>query len=50
MEASCYDHVFGCFQLFAVARVLYSPGLAPDVQGRRLVKQRVRVNIEMACY
>ena len=48
-EANCYGRVFGWFQLFAVARVLYAPGLAPDCQGWRLEKQRVRANIEMAC-
>lgn len=48
-EANCYARVFGWFQLFAVARVLYAPGLAPDCQGWRLVKQRVRVSAEMAC-
>ncbi len=49
MEASCCGHVFGWFQLFDVARVLYAPSLAPDCRGRRLVRQRVRVNTEIAC-
>jgi hypothetical protein len=41
--ASCYGRVFGWFQLFAVARVLYAPSLAPDGQGLRFARQRARV-------
>jgi len=48
-EASCYDHVFGCFQLFDVGRVLYAPDPAHGGQGRRPVTRRARVNIERVC-
>jgi len=48
-EASCYDHVFGWFQLFDVTRVLYALDPAPGGQGRRPVQRRARVNIETVC-